>query len=166
MFRLSGIPVIQLTRSPASLKHRSTEAPKHRTTAPLAYQAIEPMNKAESFKDLEVYKLAFNIQQVIYILSKRWPREEHHALTDQIRRSSRSIGSNIAESWAKRRYPAHFLSKLTDSDGELQETIHWLETAFACNHLTKTEYDQLTDQLAQTGRLLGSMINRHEAFCF
>ena len=67
---------------------------------------------------------------------------------------------------AKRRYPAHFLSKLTDSDGELQETIHWLNTALACNHLTAMEHGKLMDQLTQAGRLLGSMINRHESFCY
>src|SRR5258706_15725826 len=85
------------------------------------------MNKVNSFDELEVYKLAFEIQQAIYDLSKRCPRVEDFALTDQIRRSSRSIGANLAESWAKRRYPAHFLSKLTDSDGELQETLHWVK---------------------------------------
>jgi four helix bundle protein len=122
--------------------------------------------KVDSFRELEVYKLAFGIQQTIYNLSKRWPREENFALTDQIRRSSRSTGANIAESWAKRRYPAHFLSKLTDADGELQETLHWLDTALACKHLTSMEHGQLMDQLTQAGRLLGSMINRHESFCY
>ena len=67
---------------------------------------------------------------------------------------------------AKRRYPAHFLSKLTDSDGELQETIHWLDTALACNYMALDEHGEITGRLAQTGRLLGSMINRHESFCY
>lgn len=124
------------------------------------------MNKVDSFRELEVYKLAFIVQQEIYGFSKRWPREENYALTDQIRRSSRSIGANLAEGWAKRRYPAHFLSKLTDSDGELQETFHWLDTALACAHLTPVEHGKLMNELTQIGRLLGSMINRHESFCF
>src|SRR5712671_2234490 len=124
------------------------------------------MNKVDSFQELEVYKLAFEIQQTIYNLSKRWPRVEDFALTDQIRRSSRSVGANLAESWAKRRYPAHFLSKLTDVDSELQETIHWLKTALACQHLTVIEHGNLLNQLAQAGRLLGSMINRYESFCY
>ena len=88
------------------------------------------MKKADSFRDLDVYQRAFTIQQELFKLSKRWPKIEDYALTDQIRRSSRSVGANLAESWAKRRYPAHFLSKLTDADGELQETMHWLETAY------------------------------------
>ena len=124
------------------------------------------MNKVESFRELEVYKLAFGLQQLIYDLSKRWPREENFALTDQIRRSSRSVGANLSEAWAKRRYPAHFLSKLTDADAELQETIHWLDTALACRQLTLVEHDKIMNQLIQTGRLLGSMINRHTSFCY
>ena len=124
------------------------------------------MNKVESYKELEAYKLAFAVQQTIFNLSKRWPGEEKFAMTDQIRRSSRSVGANLAESWAKRRYPAHFLSKLTDADGELQETIHWLDTALACNYVALDEHGEITGRLAQTGRLLGSMINRHESFCY
>src|SRR5437870_11170072 len=80
----------------------------------------------QSFQDLDVYRGAFKLQQKLFAASKRWPDTEKFALTDQIRGSSRSIEANIAEAWAKRRYPAHFLSKLTDSDGELQETVHWL----------------------------------------
>ena len=124
------------------------------------------MNKVNSFKELEVYQLAFKIQQELFVLSKRWPKQEDYSLTDQMRRSSRSIGANIAESWAKRRYPAHFLSKLTDADGELQETIHWVDTALACEYLTVTGHQDLLARLAETGRLLGGMINRHESFCF
>src|SRR5438552_3876659 len=94
---------------------------------------------AQSFQDLEVYQEAFRFQQEIFKVSKAWPMEERFALIDQIRRSSRSIGANLAEAWAKRRYPAHFLSKLTDSDGELQETFHWLSSAAACGYLTNRE---------------------------
>src|SRR2546422_10406119 len=86
----------------------------------------EIMSKlAQTFRDLEVYQEAFRLQQEIFTMSKRLPFEERFSLTDQIRRSSRAIGANIAEAWAKRRYPAHFLSRLTDADGELQETTHW-----------------------------------------
>jgi len=67
---------------------------------------------------------------------------------------------------AKRRYPAHFLSKLTDADGELQETLHWTNTAFACDYLNAAEHAALLERLAEVERLLGSMINRHESFCF
>ena len=92
---------------------------------------------ARSYRELEVYQTSFKFQQEgIFQVSKRWPAEERYALTGQIRRSSRSIGANMAEAWAKRRYPAHFLSKLTDSDGELQETKHWLDTANACEYIS------------------------------
>jgi four helix bundle protein len=84
------------------------------------------------FKDLRVYQLAFALQQEIFEISKRFPAEERYALTDQIRRASRSIGANIAEAWQKRRYVAHFISKLTDADGEQAESQHWLNTAMAC----------------------------------
>jgi four helix bundle protein len=124
------------------------------------------VNKVNSFRDLEIYKLAFSIQQQLFTLSKSWPKVEDYALTDQIRRSSRSIGANLAESWAKRRYPAHFLSKLTDADGELQETLHWLETAKESHYIDLDEYERLLGQLQEAGRLLGSMINCHQSFCF
>ena len=124
------------------------------------------MDKVNSFSELQVYQLAFELQQKLFERSKSWPRQEDYALTDQIRRSSRSIGANLAEAWSKRRYPAHFLSKLTDADGELQETIHWLESAWACGYLAEAEHQNMSDGLTQVGRLLGSMINRHESFCF
>ena len=119
-----------------------------------------------SWRDLEVYQAAFFLQQHIFTLSKTWPKDEKFSLTDQIRRSSRSIGANIAETWAKRRYPAHFLSKLTDSDGELQETLHWLESAKACEYLASEHSYELEQLVSQVGSQLGSMINRHETFCF
>lgn len=124
------------------------------------------MNKVDCFADLEVYKCAFDLQQAIFEVSKKWPRNEDYSLTDQIRRSSRSVGANLAEAWAKRRYPAHFLSKLTDSDGELQETLHWLFTAHQCGYLPKLQFDEFRAKLTGIGRQLGSMINQHESFCF
>jgi four helix bundle protein len=88
-----------------------------------------------SFRDLRVYKSAKELQQAIFHISKTWPSDEKFSLTDQVRRSSRSIGANIAESWAKRNYPSHFVSKLTDADGELQETAHWISTALDCRYI-------------------------------
>ncbi len=120
---------------------------------------------AQSFRDLEAYKSAFRFQQQVFEISKRWPAEERFALTGQIRRSSRSIGANIVESWAKRRYPAQFLCKLTDADGELQETIHWLESARACEYLAQRDHIDLTSAVASIGKMLGSMINQYESFC-
>jgi four helix bundle protein len=114
---------------------------------------------------LEVYQTAFKLQQEILAATKQWPSEERFALTDQVRRSSRSIGANLAEAWAKRRYPAHFLAKLTDSDGELQETFHWLDSARACGYLAPAAHSNLVTQGAEVGRKLGSMIAQHESFC-
>ena len=120
---------------------------------------------AQSFRDLEVYKKAFQFQQEIFGVTRRWPGEERFALTDQIRRSSRSIGANIAEAWAKRRYPAHFLSKLTDSDGELQETRHWLDTASACGYMADPKQRDFTAKAEAIGKMLGSMMQQHQSFC-
>jgi four helix bundle protein len=124
------------------------------------------MSKVGSVRELEVYKAAFALQQSIFVVSKKFPKDETYSLTDQIRRASRSVGANLSEAWAKRRYPAHFLSKLTDSDGELQETLHWLASAEACEYLTSQQSAELQEQAATVGRQLGSMINRYESFCF
>ena len=120
---------------------------------------------AQSFRDMEVYQESFRLQQQVFEFTKRLPVEERYSLTDQIRRSSRSIGANIAESWAKRRYPAHFLSKLTDADGELQETLHWIASVVACSYLSEGELQKLNDQAGAVGRLLGSTIKNYESFC-
>ncbi len=122
--------------------------------------------KIDSWSELEVYQKAFALQQAIYRCTCAWPKDENFSLTDQIRRSSRSIGSNLAEAWAKRRYPAHFLAKLTDADGELQETLHWLSATEACGYLNATQSAELRGQAMAVGRQLGSMINRYESFCF
>jgi four helix bundle protein len=117
-----------------------------------------------SFRDLRVYQEMFALQQEIFTLSKRWPKEEQYALTDQVRRSSRSMGSNIAEGWAKRRYPAHFVSKLTDADGEAQETSHWLATALACGYISTPEQSALQFHLESIGGKLGKMMSKPESF--
>ena len=95
------------------------------------------------FKELRVYKQAFAAASRIYTLSKHWPKEERYSLTDQIRRSSRSICANIAEAWRKRRYPAHFVSKLSDADGEAAETQVWLDFAVSCGYVDPTTRDEL-----------------------
>lgn len=87
------------------------------------------MEYVGSYKELEVYKVSRQLSREIFSITKGFPRDEMFSLTDQIRRSSRSIGAQIAEAWAKRRYEKHFVSKLTDADGEQQETQHWIETA-------------------------------------
>ena len=122
--------------------------------------------KINSWRELEVYKNAFALQQAIFEISKAWPKSEIYSLIDQIRRSSRSVGANITEAWAKRRYPAHFVSKLTDADGELQETLHWLASAEACGYIEACDSAELQTQAVLIGRQLGSLINRHQTFCF
>lgn len=119
-----------------------------------------------SWRELEVYKNVFTLQQAVFKESRTWPKEETYSLIDQIRRSSRSVGANIAEAWAKRRYPAHFLSKLTDSDGELQETTHWLLSAADCGYLQSDRADELIETAEHIGKQLGVMMNRHKSFCF
>ncbi len=114
--------------------------------------------RALSVQELEVYQEAFRLQQTVFLCTKEWPKEETYSLTDQIRRSSRSVGANLAEAWAKRRYSAHFLSKLTDADGELAETRHWLSTAAACGYLSGGPALALAQHAACVGRLLGAIV--------
>ena len=103
--------------------------------------------RIENFRDLEVYKKAFALQQEIFELTKAFPKKELYSLTDQMRRASRSVGSNIAEAWQKRRYTQHFVSKLSDSDGEQAETQHWVDTALACGYIIRDERDLLVKKL-------------------
>ena len=114
--------------------------------------------RISSFKDLRVYKLAFEIQQGILDISKRFLREERYALTDQIRRASRSIGANISEAWQKRRYVAHFVSKLTDADGEQAESQHWLDTAAACDYIPDDQRKAVLEKCLRIGQMLGTMM--------
>lgn len=120
---------------------------------------------AASFRDLIVYRKARELSLAIFKLTKRFPREEAYSLTDQIRRSSRSTGAQIAEAWAKRRYVKHFVSKLTDSDGEQQETQHWIETALDCEYISQEEAKTLPEKCTEIGRLLGGIIAKAEQFC-
>jgi four helix bundle protein len=117
-----------------------------------------------SHRDLRIYQAAFALQQEIFKTTRPFPPEERYSLTDQIRRSSRSIGANLAEAWTKRRFSAHFLSKLTDVDGEANETWHWLETACACGYLDDNQVSQLLAQLESICRMLGRMMQEADAF--
>ena len=101
------------------------------------------MALVKHFRELRVYKQAFEAATRIYELSKRWPKEERYSLIDQIRRSSRSVCANIAEAWRKRRYPAHFVSKLGDSDSEAAETQVWLDFALDCGYIDQQAHDDL-----------------------
>ena len=116
------------------------------------------------FKDLEVYKRQRELSREVFRLSKRFPTEEKFSLTDQLRRASRSIGAQIAEAWAKRLYPKHFISKLTDADGEQMETQHWLIEASDCGYLTETDFKRLVGFCEEIGRMFGSMMRKAESF--
>ncbi len=117
-----------------------------------------------SAKELTVFKKAYELAMQIFDLSKRFPPEERYALTSQIRRSSRSICLNLREAWAKRRYPAHFVSKLTDCDGENSETDSSLDFAKDCGYIDATEHQRLTDLSSEIGKMLGSMIQNPTPF--
>lgn len=119
---------------------------------------------AKGFRDLIVYQKARVVAKRVFELTKAFPKEETYSLTDQVRRSSRSIGTQIAEAWAKRRYPNHFVSKLTDADGEQNETGHWIETASDCGYLSDAQVREINQALQEVGRMLQSMIDRAEDF--
>lgn len=120
---------------------------------------------AKSFQDLVVYQKARQLQRDVLLVTITFPKDEKFSLTDQVRRSSRAIGANIAEAWAKRRYPKHFLSKLSDADGEQFETQHWIGTALDCNYLTQQQTKELMDKCLELGRMLGSMMDKADLFC-
>ncbi len=116
------------------------------------------------FKDLLAYTKGFELSMLIFETSKSFPKEETYALTDQIRKSSRSVCANISEAYIKRRYPKHFISKLTDADGENSETSTWLDFALACEYVSKEKYADFIKQNKEIGKLINYMINNPEKF--
>ena len=120
--------------------------------------------RINSAKDLDVYKKAYELAMRIFELSKTFPPEERFALTGQIRRSSRSVCLNLRESWAKRRYEAHFISKLTDCDGENSETDSSLDFAMDCRYIPLETHAELTALSHEVGKMLGSMIKHPSPF--
>ena len=117
-----------------------------------------------SAKDLAVYAKAYELAMKIFELSKTFPPVERFALTSQIRRSSRSVCLNLREAWAKRRYQAHFISKLTDCDGENSETDSALDFAKDCCYISVKQHDELTSLCRQVGKMLGGMIRNPRVF--
>jgi four helix bundle protein len=101
---------------------------------------------AKSYKETRVYKLAFEVAMEIFEISKSFPKEETYSLTDQIRRSSRSVCANIAEAYRKKLYPAHFVSKASDADTENNETGVWLDFSIACRYLSQEKYKALSEK--------------------
>lgn len=120
--------------------------------------------RINSAKDLDVYGKGYALAMLVFVLSKGFPAEEKFALTSQIRRSSRSVCLNLREAWAKRRYEAHFISKLTDCDGENSETDSSLDFAKDCGYITLAQHAELVALSGEIGRMLGSMIKNPAPF--
>ncbi len=116
------------------------------------------------FQDLLAYKKSFSLAMKIFDITKQFPKEETYSLTDQIRRSSRSVPVTIAEAYRKRIYPKHFYSKLTDSDGENSETQVWLEFALACKYISTEFYSELLSESIEIGKLINYMLLNPEKF--
>jgi four helix bundle protein len=110
------------------------------------------------FRELRAYRLAFEGSMRVFRLTREWPREEMYSLTDQVRRSSRSVCGNIAEGWQKRRYPASFASKLTDACAEAEETCVWLDFALHCGYLPPEEHARLGDDFRHVASMLKKML--------
>lgn len=123
------------------------------------------MSKIESFKDLIVYQKAYNLAMEIFEISKSFPKEEKYSLTDQMRRSSRSVTSCLAESWAKRRYEKSFVNKLTDSLGEENETETWLDYSKDCKYIQKETHERFLSDYDEVRKMLISMINHSDKWC-
>ena len=117
-----------------------------------------------SAKDLAIYTKAYELAMKVFDVSKRFPPEERFALTSQIRRSSRTVCLNLREAWAKRRYEAHFISKLTDCDGENSETDSSLDFAKDCRYISSEQHQELTSLSHEVGKMLGGMIKSPRAF--
>ncbi len=119
---------------------------------------------AQTFRDLTVYKKAFDLAMEIFQISKKFPSEEKYSLTDQVRRSSRSVCSCIGEAYRKRQYKAHFVSKSSDADMENTETRVWLDFALACDYLNKDLWKKFDEKAIEVGKLLNHMIENPEKY--
>jgi len=117
-----------------------------------------------SFRQLQVYQKAFKLAMEVFEMTKTFPVEERYSLTDQIRRSSRSVCANIGEAYRKRRYPKHFISKLSDCDAENTESQVWLDFSLSCKYINKEKYNDLISKSEEIGKLLGFMMNNSEKF--
>ena len=118
--------------------------------------------RIKTHKDLDVYKISFEAAMDIFEISKNFPKEETYSLTDQIRRSSRSVSSNIGEAFRKRRYPKAFISKLSDSEGEAAETQVWLDFSLRCKYIDNERYNELFDKYDHILAMIVNMINQPE----
>lgn len=118
----------------------------------------------QGYRDLKVYKLAYKLAMEVFEITKSFPKEEVYSLTDQIRRSSRSVCVNIGEGYRKRSYPKHFSSTMTEADGECTETQIWLDFSKDCKYVSSEIRNRLFKDYEEVGRMLGSMANNTEKF--
>ncbi len=121
--------------------------------------------KYNGYKDLKVYKLAYKLTMEIFEETKQFPQEERYSLTDQMRRSSRSVPANIAEGWKKRVYPKMFVSKIIDAAGEAGETEVWLDVSKDAGYITEEKYEYFMNGYDEVNRMLYGMVDKHEKFC-
>lgn len=121
--------------------------------------------KVGSVRELNVYKIAFDAAMQLFELSKTFPKEEQYSLTDQIRRSSRSICANLAEAWRKRKYRAAFIHRLTDAQQEASETQTWLEFALKCRYLSQQNFDVVYEKYEHIYAMLITMERKADLFC-
>ena len=119
---------------------------------------------AYNFKETTLYKKAFALAMEIFKGSKSFPKEERYSLTDQVRRSSRSVCANLAEAYRKKSYPANFISKLTDCDAENSETGVWIDVAYSCEYITENIYKDFTAKIEKVGKMLSHIINNPEKY--
>ena len=134
-------------------------------TSHLSKTYFKKMSAINSFRDLIVYQKAYKLAMEIFEVSKSFPKEERYSLTDQIRRSSRSVTSSIAEGWAKRIYLKHFVSKLSDSLSEEFETEVWLDYSRDCKYIDLLQHEHLMVAYEEVRKMLISMMNTPEKFC-
>ncbi|WP_294251459.1 four helix bundle protein [uncultured Chryseobacterium sp.] len=123
------------------------------------------MSTIKFHQDLKVYQKSFDAAMEIYKLSKKFPKEEIYSLTDQIRRSSRSVSANISEAWGKRKYERSFIARLTDSEGEARETQTWLQFALACKYINEEQFSILNNQYNQIIGMLVNMMIQSKSWC-
>lgn len=126
---------------------------------------VQAASRIERVRDLKVYQLAFQTAMEIFQISKSFPAEEKYSLTDQIRRSSRSVCTNLAEGWRKRRYKAVFINKLSDSGQEAAETQTWLEFALNCRYINNGLFDKLDESYEHVFAMLSNMEKKVDSFC-
>ena len=126
---------------------------------------MKQAKRISSVRELEVYRLAFDTAMEIFELSKSFPPEEKYSLTDQVRRSSRSVCTNISEGWRKRKYKAVFINKLTDAEQEAAETQTWLEFSLACKYINQDMFKQLDEKYEHIFAMLITMERRADSFC-